>query len=47
MTDIVLRAERLAKTYQEGNLRTEVLRAVDLAVRRGETVAVIGASGTG
>src|SRR5690606_31961666 len=45
--DIVLRAERIAKTYQEGNLRTEVLDDVSFAVRRGETVAVIGASGTG
>ncbi|MFC4820494.1 lipoprotein-releasing ABC transporter ATP-binding protein LolD [Dokdonella ginsengisoli] len=46
-TDIVLRATKIAKTYQEGGLRAEVLREVDLAVRRGETVAIIGASGTG
>ena len=45
--DIVLRAQNVAKTYQEGSLRTEVLRSVDLSVRRGETVAIIGASGTG
>ena len=44
---IALEASRLTKTYQEGKLRTEVLRGVDLVVRRGETVAVIGASGTG
>lgn len=43
----VLQARRLAKTYQEGKLRTEVLREVDFSVRRGETVAIIGASGTG
>jgi lipoprotein-releasing system ATP-binding protein len=43
----VLRADKVAKTYQEGSLRTEVLREVDLTVRRGETVAIIGASGTG
>jgi lipoprotein-releasing system ATP-binding protein len=47
MNDIVLRADKVAKTYQEGSLRTEVLREVDLSVRRGETVAIIGASGTG
>ena len=47
MNPPVLKAERLAKTYQEGNLRTEVLRAVELSVQRGETVAIIGASGTG
>ena len=45
--DIVLRADKVAKTYQEGKLRTEVLREVNLCVRRGETVAIIGASGTG
>jgi lipoprotein-releasing system ATP-binding protein len=45
--DIVLSAARVAKTYAEGRLRTEVLRDVNLSVRRGETVAIIGASGTG
>ena len=45
--DVVLRADKVAKTYQEGKLRTEVLRDVSIAVRRGETVAIIGASGTG
>ena len=45
--DVVLRAHGVAKTYQEGKLRTEVLREIDLAVARGETVAIVGASGTG
>ena len=43
--DIVLHAQGVAKTYQEGRLRTEVLREVNLSVARGETVAIIGASG--
>jgi lipoprotein-releasing system ATP-binding protein len=43
----VLRATAVAKTYQEGSLRTDVLRDVELTVNRGETVAIIGASGTG
>ncbi|HJT97994.1 MAG TPA: ATP-binding cassette domain-containing protein, partial [Rhodanobacteraceae bacterium] len=45
--DVVLRASNVAKTYQEGKLRTEVLREVNLSVRRGETLAIVGASGTG
>ena len=45
--DVVLHADRLTKTYQEGKLRTEVLQDVSMTVRRGETVAIIGASGTG
>ena len=45
--DIVIRADKIAKTYQEGKLRTEVLREVSLDVARGETVAIVGASGTG
>lgn len=48
MTDVfVIRADKVAKTYQEGKLRTEVLREVSLGVKRGETVAIVGASGTG
>jgi lipoprotein-releasing system ATP-binding protein len=45
--DVVLRARDVAKTYQEGKLRTEVLRNVNLSVHRRETVAIVGASGTG
>ena len=43
----VIRAERLGKTYAEGKLRTPVFDGLDLAVRAGETVAIIGASGAG
>ncbi|MHB1616417.1 MAG: lipoprotein-releasing ABC transporter ATP-binding protein LolD [Metallibacterium sp.] len=47
VVDAVLRAEGLTKTYQDGKLRAEVLLGIDLVVRRGESVAVIGASGAG
>ena len=43
----VLKASNVAKTYKEGSLRTDVLRDVELTVNRGETVAIVGASGTG
>ncbi|MFZ5722767.1 MAG: lipoprotein-releasing ABC transporter ATP-binding protein LolD [Pseudomonadota bacterium] len=45
--DVVLRAGALVKQYTEGPARVEVLRGVELAVRRGEIVAVLGASGAG
>ena len=45
--DTVLSGRGLARTYSEGSIRTEVLRGIDLEVRRGETLAIIGASGSG
>ncbi len=43
----VLRAESLSMTYAEGKLRTPVFEGLDLAIRAGETVAIVGASGAG
>ena len=45
--DIVIRCRGLAKTYREGDLVTPVFEGIDLDVRRGETVAIVGASGAG
>ena len=42
-----LRAERLAKTYAEGSLKTHVFHDLQLSVAEGETVAILGASGAG
>jgi lipoprotein-releasing system ATP-binding protein len=48
MTDnIVLRATGIAKTYEEGDLKTDVLTNVNFSLRRGETLAIVGASGSG
>jgi lipoprotein-releasing system ATP-binding protein len=44
---IVLRATGVAKVYEEGDLRTGVLDNVSFSVRRGETLAIVGASGSG
>lgn len=47
MNDVILKAVDLAKTYQSGDLTTPVLADVDFELKRGETVAVVGASGSG
>ena len=46
-SDRVLSCRDLRKTYVSGPLRVPVLMGINLDVRRGETVAIIGASGSG
>jgi putative ABC transport system ATP-binding protein len=45
--DIVIEARKVVKTYDTGTVQVHALRGVDLAVRRGEMVAIMGPSGCG
>jgi len=45
--DSVFRARGISKTYRTGEVEVRALREVDLDVRRGEFVVLLGASGSG
>lgn len=47
MDNLVLQCRTLHKHYREGPRELRVLTGVDLAVRRGERVAIVGVSGAG
>ncbi len=44
---VIIRAEKVVKTYDTGTARVTALQGVDLAIRQGEMVAVMGPSGCG
>lgn len=46
-TDVLLRLDRVGKTYHMGELDVEVLKGVSLDIRNGELIAMVGPSGSG
>jgi len=47
MNSSIIVCENLSKIYQEGRLKTSVLEGVNLSVKKGELLAVVGTSGSG
>jgi lipoprotein-releasing system ATP-binding protein len=47
MSDLILKAEGLKKTYTSGPQAVTVWEGVDLEVHAGDSVAIVGASGSG
>ena len=45
--EVLLELKDVRRSYQSGNSQVEVLHGIDLTVRRGEMVAIIGPSGSG
>lgn len=44
---MLIRLENVGKTYREGSIAFEALSNVDLVIKEGESVAIMGASGSG
>src|SRR5690348_2213781 len=44
---IVIKTEELAKVYEMGSEQVRALNGVDLTIRKGEYVAIMGPSGSG
>lgn len=45
--NVVLSAQRLSKTFNDGRNQVEVLKGLDFSIHEGEFVSIIGASGSG
>lgn len=47
MSDVVIQCAKLHKEYKLGKVSVEALRGLDLEIKKGEFVAIVGVSGSG
>ena len=47
MNDIVIQTEKIVKTYVTGTNEVHALRGIDMTVKKGEFIAIMGTSGSG
>ncbi len=47
MSDSVLNAQALCKSFHDGTQNLDVLKSVNVSIQAGESVAIVGASGSG
>ena len=47
MSDLVINCQQLNKVYQDGDNQVEVLKGVELTLKQGEMLAIVGSSGSG
>ncbi|QMT30559.1 lipoprotein-releasing ABC transporter ATP-binding protein LolD [Alysiella filiformis] len=45
--NVIIDCQNVAKTYQDGSLKVDVLHNMNLQIQAGESVSIIGASGSG
>ncbi len=46
-SDVVLSLEKITRSYQMGEVKVDALKGIDLSVRAGEHISIIGPSGSG
>lgn len=47
MNDLIISSQKLCKSYHDGTSHIHVLQAIDLSIRQGNRLAIIGPSGSG